>query len=91
MLVGDAAHAMSPNLGRGACESLLDAAVLATELNRIDPTVATQRAAALARYDRKRCRASQRIRRASRLMQRLSVNQTPWRDRVMAPVGRLAR
>lgn len=32
VLVGDAAHAMAPNLGRGACESLIDAVVLAQAL-----------------------------------------------------------
>lgn len=91
VLIGDAAHAMSPNLGRGACESLLDAAVLAAALNRIDPGDAQARATALRTYDRKRCRASQRIRRASRLAQRVSVHQRPWRDRPMSLVGRLAR
>lgn len=32
VLIGDAAHAMAPNLGRGACESLIDAAVLGRSL-----------------------------------------------------------
>ena len=33
VLVGDAAHAMTPNLGRGACEALIDAVTLADLLN----------------------------------------------------------
>ncbi|GGD30444.1 FAD-dependent monooxygenase [Nocardioides daphniae] len=33
VLVGDAAHAMTPNLGRGACEALVDAVVLGEALN----------------------------------------------------------
>src|SRR3712207_3225565 len=33
VLVGDAAHAMMPTLGRGACESLVDAVTLADLLN----------------------------------------------------------
>lgn len=48
-LLGDAAHAMTPNLGQGACQALEDAVVLADCLDRI-PGVE----AALARYDRER-------------------------------------
>lgn len=33
VLVGDAAHAMTPNLGQGACQALEDAVVLATSLD----------------------------------------------------------
>ncbi|GGA62295.1 putative monooxygenase [Pseudoclavibacter endophyticus] len=33
VLIGDAAHAMTPNLGRGACESICDAVALGTLLN----------------------------------------------------------
>ena len=33
VLVGDAAHAMTPNLGQGACQALEDAVVLATSLH----------------------------------------------------------
>lgn len=32
VLLGDAAHAMSPNLGQGACQAIEDAVVLASEL-----------------------------------------------------------
>lgn len=34
VLVGDAAHAMSPNLGRGACEAMVDAIFLGEALKR---------------------------------------------------------
>lgn len=33
VVIGDAAHAMTPNLGRGACSAILDAATLASALN----------------------------------------------------------
>ncbi|MGO2112595.1 MAG: FAD-dependent monooxygenase [Pseudoclavibacter sp.] len=33
VLIGDAAHAMTPNVGRGACESIRDAVTLGTLLN----------------------------------------------------------
>jgi 2-polyprenyl-6-methoxyphenol hydroxylase-like FAD-dependent oxidoreductase len=34
VVIGDAAHAMTPNLGRGACSAIVDAATLAATLNR---------------------------------------------------------
>ena len=34
VLLGDAAHAMTPNLGQGACQAIEDAAVLAEELSK---------------------------------------------------------
>ncbi|MFI8854445.1 FAD-dependent monooxygenase [Streptomyces sp. NPDC053499] len=70
-LLGDAAHAMTPNLGQGACQALEDAAVLAAAL-----ATAPDVAAALARYDAERRPRSQAVardaRRAGRLGQRLS-------------------
>ncbi|NNG19921.1 FAD-binding monooxygenase [Naumannella sp. ID2617S] len=85
VLIGDAAHAMSPNLGRGACESLVDAAVLAESLDRHPP------AEALARYDRARCRPTQRIRRAAALVRRISLGGGPLRDPVLTGLGRFVR
>ncbi|MEV0447002.1 FAD-dependent monooxygenase [Streptomyces sp. NPDC050600] len=49
VLLGDAAHAMTPNLGQGACQALEDAVVLAAALDT-EPGVT----AALARYDSER-------------------------------------
>ena len=41
-VIGDAAHAMTPNLGRGACEAIIDAVTLAAAMER--GTVATWQA-----------------------------------------------
>ncbi|MFE0719465.1 FAD-dependent monooxygenase [Streptomyces rochei] len=60
-LLGDAAHAMTPNLGQGACQALEDAVTLAAALGT-DPTVE----AALARYDTERRPRSQSVARAAR-------------------------
>ncbi|MGW0122074.1 FAD-dependent monooxygenase [Streptomyces sp. NPDC003327] len=60
-LLGDAAHAMTPNLGQGACQALEDAATLAAALAAA-PTVE----AALTRYDAERRPRSQSVARAAR-------------------------
>ncbi|WP_033215481.1 FAD-dependent monooxygenase [Kitasatospora phosalacinea] len=60
-LLGDAAHAMTPNLGQGACQALEDAVTLAAAL-AAGPTVE----AALARYDAERRPRSQSVARAAR-------------------------
>ncbi|MEU7722633.1 FAD-dependent monooxygenase [Streptomyces tibetensis] len=60
-LLGDAAHAMTPNLGQGACQALEDAVALAAAL-AAEPTVE----AALARYDAERRPRSQAVARAAR-------------------------
>lgn len=84
VLVGDAAHAMTPNLGRGACESLVDAVLLGRLLN----THAVPDA--LGAYDRERVRPTQRVRVASGLLMRLALLERtqPLRDRIVAAVGR---
>ena len=65
-LLGDAAHAMTPDLGQGACQAFEDAVTLASALGS-DVTDA----AALARYDelrRPRTGARQRCRQMHRLL-----------------------
>src|SRR5262249_24859530 len=60
VLIGDAAHAMTPDLGRGACEALIDAVALArclAEESTVD--------GALRRYDRQRRPLTQRIARTA--------------------------
>ncbi|MET9761914.1 FAD-dependent monooxygenase [Streptomyces sp. NPDC006372] len=93
VLLGDAAHAMTPNLGQGACQALEDAATLAAALAG-EPTVAS----ALARYDAERRPRSQTVaraaRRAGRMGQQLShpvavaARNTALR---LAPSGALVR
>lgn len=67
VLIGDAAHAMTPNLGRGACEAIRDAVALGTLLNRYEPSEA------LARYASRRLIAPQLIRAASSMVSRVAL------------------
>ncbi|MFI1002618.1 FAD-dependent monooxygenase [Streptomyces galbus] len=60
-LLGDAAHAMTPNLGQGGCQAVEDAVVLAHLLARH-----TDVPAALAAYTRARHRRTVRVGRRSR-------------------------
>lgn len=64
-LLGDAAHAMAPNLGQGGCQAIEDAVELASALSR-RPSVPE----ALDRYDSRRRPRSQRVARAARRMGR---------------------
>ncbi|MFF8378023.1 FAD-dependent monooxygenase [Streptomyces sp. NPDC015661] len=60
-LLGDAAHAMTPNLGQGACQALEDAVSLAAAL-----AAAPDLDTALSRYDAERRPRSQSVARAAR-------------------------
>lgn len=75
VLLGDAAHAMTPNLGQGAGQAIEDAAtlvlLLGDERYRRDPD------AALARYDRLRRRRTLPIWRQSRVMGRIAQASHP--------------
>ncbi|MEU7201479.1 FAD-dependent monooxygenase [Streptomyces sp. NPDC045470] len=70
-LLGDAAHAMTPNLGQGACQALEDAATLAAAL-ATEPTVES----ALTRYDAARRPRSQSVARAARQAGRMGQQLT---------------
>jgi 2-polyprenyl-6-methoxyphenol hydroxylase-like FAD-dependent oxidoreductase len=67
VLVGDAAHAMTPNMGQGACQALEDAVVLAECLADDD----------LASYDERRRRRTQKIVQQSARIGRLAQLQSP--------------
>ncbi|MFF3097326.1 FAD-dependent oxidoreductase [Streptomyces cyaneofuscatus] len=74
-LVGDAAHAMTPNLGQGACTAILDADAL-TRAVTTAPLPAALRA-----YDRERRRSAQRTAFASRTLHRfMSTERTRLRN-----------
>lgn len=82
VLIGDAAHAMTPNLGRGACEALADAAVLAELLNTLP------REEALRGYDRRRRPRTIGLSVASSAMARVALADAaqPFRDRLLTLV-----
>ena len=75
-LLGDAAHAMTPNLGQGACQALEDAVELAACLSA-ESSVEGDVFAALADYDRRRRPRTQRIARRSRSLGRVGQWSAP--------------
>jgi len=79
-LIGDAAHAMTPDLGRGACEALVDGVTLARCLAN-----GSSVAASLAAYDAARRPVTQRLARLSRLVNRAAHARrlVPLRNAVM--------
>lgn len=85
-LIGDAAHSMAPNLGRGACEAMVDAVTLGDLLTE-HPV-----ADALRRYDRARRRPTRRLVRASRVVGRVATAErwTGLRDTVVGLGSRFA-
>ena len=87
VLVGDAAHGMTPNLGRGACEALIDAVVLADLLNSRPLRDALQA------YSRRRLLRTQALRAASSTMARLALadRAQPLRDGLLRLAGRGGR
>lgn len=84
VLLGDAAHAMTPNLGRGACEALVDAVSLGALLNE------RPWADALREYNRKRVIRTQQLKVASSLMGRVALAQAlqPLRDALLTQAGK---
>ncbi|MCB5180746.1 FAD-dependent oxidoreductase [Streptomyces antimicrobicus] len=73
-LVGDAAHAMTPNLGQGACTALLDAEAL-TRAVAAHGSAALP--AALRAYDAERRRSAQRVALGSRTLHRFVTTRRP--------------
>jgi 2-polyprenyl-6-methoxyphenol hydroxylase-like FAD-dependent oxidoreductase len=87
VLVGDAAHAMAPNLGQGANSAFVDAAVLAREL-----AATSSQEEALHRYDRSRRRRVTSVQRSADLLARVAHIRHPkareLRDRVVRVASR---
>lgn len=73
VLLGDAAHAVVPDLGQGACQAIEDAVVLAAAL-RTEPDLP----AALAAYDRKRRKRTAYITRTARSKGVANVSTAWW-------------
>lgn len=87
-LLGDAAHAMGPFLGRGACEAIVDGVVLGRSVARgatLDD--------GLAAYDKARRVPTQRLVWSSRLMGRFAMMHrgAKARDSAMGGIGRLMK
>jgi 2-polyprenyl-6-methoxyphenol hydroxylase-like FAD-dependent oxidoreductase len=90
VLLGDAAHAMPPNLGQGANSALVDGVVLAEELTRA-PSVME----ALADYDKRRRPLARRVQTTAEMLQRLCgverVSALRVRDALLAGLARFPR
>ncbi|MDQ0987159.1 NAD(P)/FAD-dependent oxidoreductase [Streptomyces sp. V2I9] len=79
-LVGDAAHAMTPNPGQGACTAILDADALSRAVAAAPPG-RTGLTAALRAYDRERRSSAQRTAFGSRALHRfMSTEHTRLRN-----------
>jgi 2-polyprenyl-6-methoxyphenol hydroxylase-like FAD-dependent oxidoreductase len=72
LLLGDAAHAMTPNLAQGSAQAMEDAIVLADSLEKYDIT-----RQALDAYESRRKERVERILRQSRLQGRLAQMESP--------------
>jgi len=90
VLLGDAAHAMAPNLGQGANSALVDGVVLAEEL-----AGASSVADALAGYDKRRRRLARRVQTLAGILQRSCgiehVTALRVRDALLAGLARFPR
>jgi 2-polyprenyl-6-methoxyphenol hydroxylase-like FAD-dependent oxidoreductase len=83
-LLGDAAHAMCPDLGQGAGQAIEDAVVLAASLQD-----SAEIPAALARYDAQRRPRSQKIAKDARQRGAISVSPSRFTYRAMSLAMRL--
>lgn len=73
LLIGDAAHATTPNMGQGACMALEDAAVLIHELQHTPSEIESFK-----RFEKKRLQRTRYIIITSRRMGRIAQWDNPW-------------
>lgn len=90
-LIGDAAHAMAPNLGRGACEALVDGVTLGRLLTE-HGTRSGGVELALKKYDRTRRRPTRMLVRGSKVMMSVAMTtrMRPLRDLAVGIGSKLA-
>jgi 2-polyprenyl-6-methoxyphenol hydroxylase-like FAD-dependent oxidoreductase len=90
VLLGDAAHAMPPNLGQGANSALVDGVVLAQELASARSVMD-----ALVGYDKRRRPLARRAQKTAEMLQRLcgieQVTALRVRDALLAGLARFPR
>lgn len=90
VLLGDAAHAMAPNLGQGANSTLVDGVVLAEELASA-PSIED----ALVGYDKRRRPLARRVQKTAEMLQRLCgierVTALRARDALLVGLARFPR
>ncbi len=79
VLLGDAAHAMTPDLGQGACQALEDAVELATVVRAAEPGEVP---AVLPEYDRLRRARTTGLAKQARLLGKIGQVRNPWGARV---------
>ena len=80
VLLGDAAHAMTPDLGQGANQAMEDAATLTRLLEPLTTRAAPDVSAALDAYDRLRRARTQPIAARARQVGRVMQSRSPLRD-----------
>ncbi|MGB3413241.1 MAG: FAD-dependent monooxygenase [Microbacteriaceae bacterium] len=75
LLLGDAAHGMTPDLGQGACQAIEDAATIANLIGPSSNSINTN--LALRRYDKLRRGYTTRVSRRSWLVGKMGQNPSP--------------
>ena len=73
VLIGDAAHATTPNMGQGACQAIEDAVILADELhNNSSPALAFRQ------FEQRRLQRTHYITNTSRSIGKIAQLDNPW-------------